>query len=180
MSTHTQVATERLILRERTKELLADVLKRPERDQLFFFGYSDPADLQREHDMFEKGLSNWKMEFRWWDILEQGNKIVVGAAGFHSWYTDHSRAELGYNLFEPFRGQGYMTEALTKIINIGFTDMGLNRIEAFVGPGNDPSLRIMERLGFSKEGLLREHYHKNNHTEDSVAYSLLKREYFAL
>ena len=58
--------------------------------------------------------------------------------------------------------------------------MGLNRIEAFVGPGNDPSLRIMERLGFSKEGLLREHYHKNNHTEDSVAYSLLKREYFAL
>ena len=88
MSTHTQVATERLILRERTKELLADVLKRPERDQLFFFGYSDPADLQREHDMFEKGLSNWKMEFRWWDILEQGNKIVVGAAGYHSWYTD--------------------------------------------------------------------------------------------
>ena len=168
------------MLRERTESLLGDVLQRPERDQLAFFGYSDPADLQREHDMYEKGLNNWKMEFRWWDLLEQGSDAVVGAAGFHSWYTDHSRAELGYALFEPYRGKGYMIEALRKIVDLGFTEMGLNRIEAFVGPTNEKSVRIMTQLGFTREGLLREHYHKKNRVEDSVAYSLLKREYFAL
>ncbi|GAA4461501.1 hypothetical protein GCM10023093_06270 [Nemorincola caseinilytica] len=60
-----------------------------------------------------------------------------------------------------YRNKGYMTEAMQAVIAHGFGQMGLNRIEAFVGTRNEPSLRLMQHFGFTKEGLLRSHYCKN-------------------
>ncbi|MND70827.1 putative ribosomal N-acetyltransferase YdaF [compost metagenome] len=73
-----------------------------------------------------------------------------------------------------------MTEALKPIIQYGFETMKLNRIEAFLSPDNIPSLKLVQKFGFTKEGHLREHYNKDNKLEDSAVYSLLKSEYKAI
>jgi ribosomal-protein-alanine N-acetyltransferase len=57
--------------------------------------------------------------------------------------------------------------------------MYLHRIEALVGPHNIPSLKLVKSFGFREEGRLREHYFINNQLEDSIVFSLLKREYLA-
>jgi len=62
-------------------------------------------------------------------------------------------------------------------LNTGFTKLNLNRIEAIVGCGNIPSLKLMEKYNFIKEGLLREHCYAANKYEDSVLFSKLYREY---
>lgn len=54
--------------------------------------------------------------------------------------------------------------------------MKLHRIEAFIGPHNLPSQKLVQKMGFKKEGLLREHYCKKGVVEDSIVFSLLRRE----
>ena len=71
------------------------------------------------------------------------NEIVRGS--FQSAY-------LGYYAFEPFAGEGYMTEGLSLVLDQAFGALGLNRIEANIQPSNKPSSRLVSRLGFRLEG----------------------------
>ena len=70
-----------------------------------------------------------------------------------------------------------MREALPEVLKYGFNTMNLHRIEALIAPGNIPSLKLLQRTGFTREGLLREHYMKGGRLEDSVIFSLLRPEY---
>ena len=70
-----------------------------------------------------------------------------------------------------------MTEALKAVLGYGFSQMGLHRIEAMAAPYNTASLRLLQNMGFTFEGTLRQHYNVNGNMEDSVMYSLLKHEF---
>ncbi|GAA4344908.1 GNAT family protein [Flaviaesturariibacter amylovorans] len=138
-----------------------------------------PADAyQREKAKFAGGFTTFNKTFLFVHLLPKGSDVAIGWCGFHTWYTDHARAEIGYVLTdETQRGKGYMSEALGAVLAYGFRELGLHRIEAFVGPGNTPSLRLMERHGFVREGLLREHYFTNGRHEHSVVFGLLRAEW---
>ena len=73
-----------------------------------------------------------------------------------------------------------MTEALTPVIAYSFETMGLHRIEGLVSKENNPSIRLLERNGFSFEGTMRENYVVDGKSEDLECYSLLKHEWQAL
>ena len=89
-------------------------------------------------------------------------------------YPDHFRAEFGYWLFsEEVKNKGYMSEVAQPIITYGFEKMNLHRIEAMVGPYNIASLKIIEKLGFSKEGLMKAHYLRDGIFEDSLVFALI-------
>jgi ribosomal-protein-alanine N-acetyltransferase len=70
-----------------------------------------------------------------------------------------------------------MKEALVPIINFGFEEMKLNRIEAFVGPKNEASMKLVKKFGFKHEGVMRQHYNYNGTLEDSLVFGLLREEY---
>lgn len=82
-------------------------------------------------------------------------------------------ASLGYWLGEPFAGQGYMTEALSRVMDYAFDEMKLHRLEAACMPANKASRRLLERLGFQEEGFFRGYLKINGVWEDHVIYSLL-------
>ena len=104
----------------------------------------------------------------------------MGWCGYHTWYIQHDRAELGYELYhESDRGKGYMSELMPYVIEYGFKDMNLNRIEAMVGPTNIPSLKLLEASGFVKEGQMRSHYLRDGEYQDSLVFSLLRNEYLS-
>jgi [ribosomal protein S5]-alanine N-acetyltransferase len=175
----TIIKTERLHLRLIAPETYRYLFDSPEPvDLVRFFGSTARYELEKQR--YQKGITTFNKSFANFQILDANNDAVIGACGYHTWYTEHRRAEIGYQLYDELaRNKGFMAEAMAAVIRYGFNEMGLNRIEAFVGPENIPSLKLMHRFGFSEEGRLRQHYVKDGHVEDSIVFSLLKDEFVA-
>lgn len=89
------------------------------------------------------------------------------------------RAEIGYALGTAHRSQGYMSEALPALVDHAFGALGLNRLEADIDPRNAASARVLERLGFAPEGVLRERWIVADEPSDSRMYGLLRRDWSA-
>jgi len=87
------------------------------------------------------------------------------------------RANIGYDLQKAHWNKGYITETLKAIIDFGFFSMEINRIEAEVMQENASSERVLEKLGFVREGVLRSWMLWNNQYYDMTIYSLLKNDY---
>jgi RimJ/RimL family protein N-acetyltransferase len=87
------------------------------------------------------------------------------------------RAEIGYILGSRSWGHGYMHEALSALLDYGFTELNLNRVEADTDPRNQRSARLLDRLGFSQEGLFRERCILEGEVSDAAMYGLLRREW---
>jgi RimJ/RimL family protein N-acetyltransferase len=88
-----------------------------------------------------------------------------------------ARAEIGYILGREHWGQGYMAEALPALVAHAFGALDLNRLEADIDPRNTASARVLERLGFRREGLLRERWIVNGEKSDSAIYGLLRTDF---
>ena len=86
---------------------------------------------------------------------------------------DASRAEIGYLLAPDRQGQGYMHEALRQMLAYLFGTLRLHRIEAEIDPRNVPSARVLDRLGFHREGVLRQRWRIQGELSDSAVYGLL-------
>jgi len=109
-------------------------------------------------------------------IVHEGR--VVGDCTLFDWSRQCRRAEIGYLLGRAAWGKGLMSEALTALIDFGFGPaMALNRIEADIDPRNDGSAKVLERLGFTREGLLRERWIVAGEVSDSALYGLLQAEW---
>jgi [ribosomal protein S5]-alanine N-acetyltransferase len=172
--------TERLLLRELNPWNYIRVMGSYNDEKLKkFFGYTSTEELDGEKTRYREGMTMAGKSFLYFHLIEKNTKTVMGWCGYHSWFTSHYRAEIGYVLHnDKFKAKGYMKEALEPVIRYGFENMELHRIEALVSPDNIPSLKLISHFGFSREGLLREHYMRNNILEDSLIFSLLNHEYF--
>ncbi|MEE3003790.1 MAG: GNAT family protein, partial [Pseudomonadota bacterium] len=93
----------------------------------------------------------------YWAIANKSNDKLVGTCGYETWYRSHARLELVYDLAPEFWGQNLMNKALKKIINFAFQTMPVNRIEAITTPDNHKSIKVLKRLNFSQDGLLRQY-----------------------
>ena len=78
---------------------------------------------------------------------------------------------------EAFKQKGLMREALKEVLKYGFTELQLHRVQALIAAENTPSLKLLQRYGFSFEGKMREDYVVDGKNEDSECYSLLKWEW---
>ncbi len=115
-----------------------------------------------------------------WAIIRQGNDQLLGTCGYAEWKRHFRCAAVGYELAPAEWGQGIMTEALTAVLTFGFTQMQLNRVEAYVMTGNAASMRLLQKLGFQEEGLLRQYGYWQNAYHDLHLFALLKRDFSAL
>ena len=89
----------------------------------------------------------------------------------------HDSAEMGYWIGKPYWNQGYGTEAAGAIIRYAFEVLGLNRVYAAHFTRNPASGRIMQKIGMTYEGQLRQHVKKWGQYEDMEYYGILKSEY---
>ena len=169
--------TNRLFFRNRTKELIHKMLTYSTEEQMLFFGFSTKEQLISKLKRIKEVLPKENVNFQIFDLIEKKNKIVIGSCGFHNWIKNHERSEIGYEIHKQYQNQGYMSEAIEKVINYGFQEMNLNRIEALIDPMNENSIRIITKYGFKQEGILRGHYKNKHEFEDSIMYSLLKSDY---
>lgn len=109
-----------------------------------------------------------------WGIRRQDG-YLIGGIGYHGLEVGKShKAELGYWLAKSYWGKGLMTEAVKKVVEFGFAELGLIRITANIFDFNTGSARVLEKSGFQLEGHLRKHYMKDGKIFDGKLYAKVK------
>lgn len=111
-----------------------------------------------------------------WGIgLKEDNKNIIGTISFNR-FKKNGMATIGYILSKAFWNKGIMTEALKVIIEYGFSTLEIQRMEAHIIPGNINSEKLLQQIGFQKEGLLRQkHFYKDEY-HDMMYYGLLRTD----
>jgi [ribosomal protein S5]-alanine N-acetyltransferase len=112
-------------------------------------------------------------------IVERSTRLLVGTAVLFKIEAVSRRAEIGYALMPDRWGCGYMNEALACLLDYAFGTLEMRRIEAELNPRNVGSAKVLARLGFSQEGLLRERWLLQGEASDSALYGLLRHEWQA-
>ncbi|MFI1104354.1 GNAT family N-acetyltransferase [Streptomyces melanogenes] len=101
----------------------------------------------------------------------------VGWCGLTQWDPDNRSASLGYVLDDAMWGHGYATEAAHALLQWAFDTLDLNRVQTEADTRNVASARVLEKLGFVREGTLREDCVVNGEVSDSWVFGLLRREW---
>ena len=117
-------------------------------------------------------------EFTWAITLRDTGEVtgeVIGSFGLQS-VLAHKRGSVGYWVGVPYWNQGYMTEALKRVIAFAFTEPGFLRVEALHLASNPSSGRVMEQAGMDSEGTLRACYLKAGQPIDVVMWSIIQRD----
>lgn len=172
------LTTDRLLLRPVTMkdiEFIYTLFAAPETNQ--YSSYDDLKTREEAKEMYETYLKpGFPTHFRLLIELKD-HEIPLGTLGFYLYSEKNRRVELGYDLAKEHWGKGYMTEAVTEVLRYGFMGLELNRVEATVDYRNNRSIKLLERVGFKREGLLRQRHYYGGSYQDELFYGLLKTEY---
>ena len=96
---------------------------------------------------------------------------LIPLAGVHS-----GTANFGYWLGEPYWGRGLASAAVSAILPYAFGELLFIRLQALVFSNNPASMRVLERNGFAREGVMRNHVRKNGVVQDAVLYAKLRSD----
>jgi RimJ/RimL family protein N-acetyltransferase len=110
-------------------------------------------------------------------IERKDDGALLGTCTLFHLHPQSRRAEIGYALASQHWRRGYMHEALQRLLRYAFDDLDLTRLEADIDPRNEASERSLLRLGFVKEGYMRERWIVGDVVSDSAVYGLLRREW---
>lgn len=165
--------------------------------------YADWVDLRRENREF---LTPW--EPLWDDNhltrpsyrarLSRFKKMVIGGEGypFHVFRASDNRligacnvthvqrgvaqsAQLGYWVGEQYARQGFARAAVRASVQFCFDELGLHRLTAAVRPENEPSIKLLEAVGFMREGVARDYLKIDGQWADHVIYARLSSDHYA-
>ena len=168
--------TESLILREITKDDTDAIFACFSNEEVTrFYGLERMERVEQAEEMIDFFIKSYneKRGVRW-GMERKGTKGIIGTVGFNSWLPNHRRAEIGYEIHPEHWRKGYTAEAVSKVLSYGFIEMELTRIGAIVFLGNEASNKLLMKLGFQKEGILRNYMYQNGKAYDTNVYALLK------
>ncbi len=137
------------------------------------------CDLPRNIEQANEEISYWKQLFHrklaiYWAVALKNNNKLIGTCGFNHINLFHRRGEISYDLSISHQGKGLMQAALNAVCAFAFDNVGLQRIQATTVVSNTASSKLLERLGFEREGLLKKYGKLNGKHRDYYMYSLTK------
>jgi ribosomal-protein-alanine N-acetyltransferase len=121
-------------------------------------------------------LFNYKAGF-YWGVEDNETKKLIGTCGFNNWSTTHGRAEISYDLDVEYWGKSIMTRCVAEICRFAVQKMKVHRIQATVAHDNVASMRLLDKNGFKREGVLRNYGVLHGFSKDFYMYSLIRGEY---
>lgn len=171
--------TENLILREMSPEDVSALLKHFGNTEVVRFINMQPIKTIEQANEWLKWMGGFfaARDGLRWGITLKADNTFIGSAGLHRWNREAHYAEIGCDIAYPYWGHGYGQEAMRKIIEFGWEQMKLNRIEADTVNGNLRSIHVLEKLGFKAEGTLRQRILKGGKYYDIHLFGLLRCDY---
>lgn len=110
----------------------------------------------------------------------KASAALVGDCALKIEENDACQAEIGYTFSRAYQGQGLATEAVLRVLAYAFETLGLHRVIAITDCENHPSVALLERLGFRREGHFRENVWFKGKWADEYLYAMLRREWRSL
>ncbi|WP_062380945.1 GNAT family N-acetyltransferase [Demequina pelophila] len=176
------LTTDRLVLRPFTAADAEDFAeRRSDPETAMYQAWRVPYSVERARDLIAS------MEGRegpipggWYqlDITRTADGRTVGDIAMYLHEHGHT-AEIGYTLNPWARRRGYATEAAAAVLDLLVDVTGVHRIEASTHPANERSIAVLERLGFTAEGVRREAFWVEDEVSDDAMFGLLAREWRA-
>ncbi|MHA7060052.1 GNAT family N-acetyltransferase [Aquimarina sp. M1] len=126
----------------------------------------------------EEWIENFKMRNEFVFVITlQSNDEFIGLVSLRIGNPKYSIGSLWYKLHPDFWSKGYATEAVKRVLQFGFTDIGLHRIEAGCAVDNMGSIRVLEKSGMIKEGHKRKVLPLKTGWSDNYEYAMLEEDW---
>lgn len=171
--------TERLSLRAMhviDAEDMFDYAKRPEVTKYLLWREHEDIYFTRDYLRYI-GQRYALGDFYDWAVIERESRRMIGTCGFTKIDTQNNSAEIGYVLNPDFHRRGFGSEAVKRILKFGFEELNLNRIEARFMLGNEASLALMNSVGMTFEGYMRDLVFVKGSYRTVGVSSILRSEY---
>ena len=174
------IETERLLLREIDLLDVQDINEYASDIEVTKFTVWGPNSIEETKMFIREVLKNQNIESRtdydFGIVLKETNKLI-GTGSIIIDDLNNKKSSMGYCINKKFWGKGYGTELLRGMKKLSFNILNLHRIYALVDPENIGSIRVLEKAGMIREGLLREHRFQKGKWRNSILYSMLEQEY---
>ena len=168
--------SKRVFLRAPEPDDCDELISLYRRSRKHFAGYARSRYSRDEFELMLLDASKDSNEY--FLICRADDNAIVGTLNFGQIFRRaFQNAYLGYQLFAGHTGNGYMTEAVALGLRFAFMDLGLHRIEANVRPSNKPSIGVLIRNGFTKEGFSRRYLKINGRWCDHERWAILKEDW---
>jgi ribosomal-protein-alanine N-acetyltransferase len=176
-----ELRTERLILRKSDQSDAQDLMEFfSDPDVLKYYNLEPIKTIEEIKGLIKDTEQSFRdcKAIRWGIYWREADKLI-GTCGFHNIDEESSKLEVGFELSQSFWGKGIMKEAVEQILQFAFEQIEVNRVEALVEPGNIASQKLLEKMYFTREGLLREYKFNKGRFRDLVISALLKSDYYS-
>jgi [ribosomal protein S5]-alanine N-acetyltransferase len=179
------ITTDRLVLREIVSSDSDAVFRIFSNDQVTRFydcdSYKNIPDAQRHIERINRCYAaGGQVCFRWGVAPASALSELIGTCGYHTVNKPHRSIMIGYELHPAYWGKGYAYEAVASMLGFCFKKdfpFVLNRVAATTNLDSEKSIKLLKRLGFTEEGILREAGFWKNKYHDLRLFSLLKKEW---
>lgn len=143
-------------------------------DVMAYWDVAEVTDLAVTTQILEAQLAEVEGgQALYWTIRRNGDEDFVGCCDLSDIDRHHGRAEIGFMLARAFWGAGYALEAMHAVISHAAQSLRLRRLSARTHLGNLRSIALLERLGFSREGVLRGYVERDGERRDCLVMGLL-------
>ena len=174
-----RIETERLILREFRYDDAESMMRNWVSDDEVQWMYGEPSYKTKEEviSLLDEYVGRNQSGYYYrWAVIEKESEECIGQVAYFFVDSGNRFAEIEYCIGTAFQGKGYATEATKAVINYGFDNIGLNKVQICVRPSNLPSAKVIEKCGFHKDGVLRQYFFRNGAYEDRMYFSILRDE----
>jgi ribosomal-protein-alanine N-acetyltransferase len=145
-----ELETERLFLRNISEDDRDFIFRQFSNDDInrYLFDEEPLSDLSGADEIIRFYTRPEPRRQHRWVLVRKADGAKLGTCGFHCWNPDEGTCEVGYDLYPPYWGMGYMSEALRVILSFAADEMSVGRIDAHISIDNANSIRLAEKLGF--------------------------------
>jgi [ribosomal protein S5]-alanine N-acetyltransferase len=174
------IKTRRLTIREYTDDDWSDVYAYVREEAFWKFQAGEAPTEEKVKALIQWAVREQKIAPRvnyFLAVTETNSGDLIGEAVLKCLPPGHGQGDVGFGIARSQWQKGYATEVARALVDAGFERLKLNRISAQCAPENKASIRVMQKLGMAREGLLREHYQAGGKYWSSVIYALLAREH---
>ena len=111
--------------------------------------------------------------YRFWAVADAETDCCLGLVNYHDGHIRSKRVSIGYIIKPAHQRKGFGLEAVSAMLDLCFGELGLHRVQAFIHPDNVASIALVEKIGFQREGLLRDNLRVGDIWRDDLLYALL-------
>lgn len=174
------IETKRFRLKKLVDEYKESLINLFSDDDVMKYSGTEVLDAEKQAEFYLKKIKSMYKErqgIRWAIINKESNEFI-GDIGLYNIDFYSNNTEVGYSILKKFWRQGVVTECIKEIEKFAFEKLNMNRIIAMIDKNNIPSIKLVEKLGFYRDGILREHYYNKSKNEyiSICVYSVIKSD----